>query len=300
MRLWKARNSILRKWGKKLMVFRRLTHPLVTLCVPFGRNPLPQWAVSFACIQPPINAITAMNITIDKVREDARHKLADDCIAAESKYMMCLDDDVTVPPFILRKLLYAFETLPDDVMAVGGIYCTKTIPPMPAVFRKIGEGPAYDWKLGEVFECEVAPLGMLLVKTKVFDYLSKPWFKDVDSIDEARILGLADESSDAMSASFTDDAYFCHKIRQAGFKVMAHGGVLGIHWHSMTGQSFILPADAPPITREMENRWGKAECSEGEYYRRLVGLYGDFYGPLDFLQLDERMKMEEGERYVKA
>ena len=262
--------------------------PMVSVCIPFGRNPLPYWAVSLASINPPMNAMQQLACKINMKRDLAREELAEDSVKAGSKFMLFLDDDVTVPPAITRKLLYAFSNAPDDVMVIGGIYCTKTDPPIPLVFQKAMEGPYYKWKLGEVFECEIVATGMMMIRTEVFQHLSKPWFKDVDGVEEGRKYNLIGADYLGDNFSINDDGFFCHKVREAGFKVMAHGGVLGMHWDD-NGGIYMLPDDAYPIMAEMRRKWGTQNRppTDAEHLNLYKSIVQEYYGNYDFLPLAE-------------
>jgi hypothetical protein len=44
----------------------------------------------------------------------------------------------------------------------------------------------------------------------------------------------------------TDDIYFCRKVREAGMRILAHGGVLPGHWDEH-GNVYFLPDDSYPM-----------------------------------------------------
>lgn len=259
--------------------------PLVTICIPFGRNPLPDWALSLAAINPPMNASIDILREINKVRDIARNDLVQSALDRNSKFIFFLDDDVTVPANILRSLLYAFSNAEDDVMVIGGIYCTKSNPPVPLVFKDQGEGAFYKWRLGEVFPCEIVATGMMMIRTEVFKHLSKPWFKDVDGVEEGKKYKLIPEDYTGDNFAINDDGFFCRKVNEAGFKVMAHGGVLGIHWGD-DGSAYLLPDNSYPIRIELERLYGKDYVDDQEHRKRVMGIYKKFYGYIDMLSVE--------------
>lgn len=259
----------------------RVVDPLVTMCVPFRK--WNDWAVSFASIGPPINAVTTLRRTIKQVREVARTEMVEGCIQDRSKFVQFIDDDITVPPFLLRKLLHVFAVSDKSVAAVAGIYCTKTQPPMPAIFKKVGEGPYYDWELNRAFEVEVAPLGMMMIRTEVFHDLPKPWFADIDDVEVARSYGLVAENEHPDNASFTDDVFFCNRLRQAGYKIMAHGGCLGVHWDLQNEIAYAMPLDTPPFQKELKRRWDTEPIGELELLKRVRVIYQEVHGPTDLI-----------------
>jgi hypothetical protein len=261
------------------------TRPLVTTCIPFSRNTVPAFSVSLASILPPLNGTYNLSWKMNQPRDLAREVMIEQAIEKEGKYVYCQDDDVTVPPNILRSLLFEFENASDDVMVVGGIYCTKTVQPMPLVYQHIGDGPFYKWKLGQVFPCDLIATGMMMIKLEVFKHLSKPWFKEVYTVSEARKYGLVSESYQGQNFSINDDGFFCHKVREAGFKILAHGGMLGMHWDEK-GTAYILPDNSYPIRSEVERRWSEPPTSQEEYIKRVMAVYKTAYGYADLLPME--------------
>ena len=259
--------------------------PLVTVAIPFTRNPHPDWSISLASIVPPMNASHQIRRTINMKRGAARDHLVEQAIKDGSRFILCHDDDVTVPPSILRKLLFQFGNVDDDVVAIGGIYCTKSTPAEPLVFKKIGDGSFYKWKLGEVFECEAIATGMLLIKTEVFKHIPKPWFLDIETVEEAKEHNLIPQDHECFQFGITDDVYFCRKVFNAGYKCMAHGGVLGMHWDDK-GTAYLLPDNSYPVKTEYEKRYGKEQVDEKEYWRRIMNIYRDYYGYVDILPIE--------------
>jgi hypothetical protein len=267
-------------------------YPLVSLCVPFSRNPLPDWALSYASIVPPMNATLERARTIGMRRDEAREFLMEGSLQRKSKFGLFLDDDVTVPYNIIMSLLYQFSNLPDDVKVIGGIYCSKSSPALPLVFQNVGEGPFYKWKLGEVFECDIIATGMMMIKMDVFGHLTKPWFKDLEGVSDAKEHKLIPDNFGGDYFAINDDGYFCHKVRQAGFKVMAHGGVLGLHWDN-NGTAYALPSDSYPVRTEIERRWpGTSETNYKDYINKVFAVYKDYYGCTDLFPVEESIKAE--------
>lgn len=261
--------------------------PLVSICIPFSRNPLPKWAISFKSIIDPMNATSQLLIRENWPRDEARNSLCEEALITGSKYMLFLDDDVTVRPDIVRKLVYEFSVADDDVMVIGGIYCTKDSSGIPLVFKHVGEGAFYKWKLGEVFDCDVLATGMMMIKTELFSHLTKPYFKDVDGVEEGFKYGLLPDNFQGIDFKMTDDAFFCHKVREAGYRILAHGGVLGMHWDSK-GTAYLLPDDVYPIQAEMHKRWKSFNSPTEDEYRDLyMTIVKEYYGNVDLLPVRE-------------
>ena len=60
--------------------------------------------------------------------------------------------------------------------------------------------------------------------------LERPWFKFIDE----------------HGAIISEDAYFCRKVRGAGMKILADGGIVCPHWDAKTG-FHVLDADSYPM-----------------------------------------------------
>lgn len=244
----------------------------LVLGLPFcGRPVSPEWALALSSLNYPAN----MNLSISALKGievgEARCRIARHALELNAKYLFFLDDDVAPPYFAVRRLIYALEQAPPEFMVAGGIYANKhSHPAEPMVFQDDGMGPFWQWKAGESFECQGLGTGCMLIKTEVFRHLPEPWFETVN---------VCDEASDVRKIEMTDDLYFCKKVRDAGFKLIADGGVLCLHWdvfscscghpkhahdgskleqpcavqqcdckrYVMTGKAYTLPADSYPL-----------------------------------------------------
>lgn len=266
----------------------KVMRPLVTTMVPFSRNPMPGWAFSLASIVPPMNATSVLSKTVNWPRDEARDHLIEGALESESKYGFFLDDDVTVPPNIIRALVFEMENAADDVMVIGGIYCSKTAPAVPLVYQHMGDGPFYKWKIGQVFPCELIATGAMMIKMEVFKHITPPYFKEIDSVEDGKKHGLIPEGSDCGRFAINDDGFFCHKVRAAGFKILAHGGMNCMHWDDK-GTAYVLPDNSYPIKCELEKRWPEPAKTEEEHIKRVMAIYKMAYGYTDLLPMDQDM-----------
>lgn len=286
-----------------------IAKPLVTVMVPFSRNPSPEWCFNFASLLAPMNGTMMLTKLINQERGFARTKLCYDAWQRESKYGLFIDDDTTVPPNIIRMLLFEFENAEDDVMVIGGIYCTKTRPPLPLVYEKIGEGNFYRWKFNQVFPCELIATGMMMIKMELFDHLGdpkpikrsgdgeivdfeRPWFKEIRGVEEGKEYGLLPEDYQGRDFASNDDGFFCHKVMTAGFKIMAHGGCLGLHWGD-DGTAYALPDNSYAFKSEMHRRYPEPPRSQHEYTERAMSIYRSIYGYSEFVPEEKEEKVLE-------
>jgi hypothetical protein len=225
----------------------------VAICVPFaGRNPdgslrwvPPEFSMAMGLLQVPPNVQCIWLATKGVKRDEARCDLVRKAREAKARYVMFCDDDNPPPPNALLNLMYVMDASGDDVALCGGIYASKTDPPLPLVYQAEGAGPYWRWRAGEVFECPGGiATGCMMIRTSAFDHIPEPWFMD--------------------TPERTDDMYFCAKVREAGMRMLAHGGVLPAHW-GQDGIEYRLPPDSYPfrgsvIRKEAED----ADAEDGQ------------------------------------
>jgi hypothetical protein len=228
------------------------------VALPFsGRYVPPEWAIGLASLQFPTGcAFVYLNIK-GAVREKARIALVKEAQRLGVKYLLFLDDDTMPPPDTVRKLHMALETADDDVVACGGVYTNKKIPSEPLIYREENSGPCWKWKVGDVFPVWGIGTGCLMIKVSVFEHLPEPWFRDITSLAD-----IGDDPSITVPEGtqafyITDDIYFCRKVAAAGFKILAHGGVLPVHW-DQEGKAFTLPSNSYPLQGITTEPWYSA------------------------------------------
>jgi len=202
---------------------------------------LPEWHMAMVTQNWPVGTNLTYFTTLDMETGAARQSIAEKAVELGTKYVFFVDTDTAPPVFAARKLIYELEQH-DEAMACAGIYCTKEDPPYPIVFKDLGQGVSWDWLVGDVFECAGVGTGCMMIKTEVFSKLSKPWFQTVD---------IEPTDTHNFSNKQTDDLYFCRKVTEAGYKILAHGGVIPIHWDAETARPFMLPSGCKPL-REYE------------------------------------------------
>ena len=210
--------------------------------LPFcGRPIAPEWAISFASQNYPLNVKRFMSSLKGEEIGKARNLIAKNAIEHKAKYLWFLDDDVAPPFHAIRSLITTLENADPKVMVAGGIYCAKTLPTEPIVYRSNGDGAFWKWKAGDVFECSGIGTGCVVIKTEVFQYLSEPWFMSIDE----------DGTPETPIIQVTDDLYFCDKVIREGFKILADTNVQCVHWgwseEKNAFQPFMLSGDCYPL-----------------------------------------------------
>jgi hypothetical protein len=206
-----------------------------------------EWGMALALLAPLANCRHAILHVKDVERGPARAALVKKARSYGAQWGFFLDDDTVPPPDAMQKLQYVLENADDDVAVAAGIYTTKSDPAVPLVFQDHGIGPYWKWRRGEVFECRAIATGCMMIRLSVFDTLPEPWFVDVHGVEHARSLGLYEgQTSLPLAAEWTDDMFFCWRLRQHGWRLMAHGGVLCDHW-GQDGRCYRLASDSYPM-----------------------------------------------------
>lgn len=193
-----------------------------------GRATTVHWGMNLATQIYPLSM--SHNFAVPKGAEAgvARNIIVDTAKEAKATFLWMLDDDVFPPQYAVQKMMFAMLNKP-DVMACAGIVYTKSPIPSPLVFEKNGSGPYFNWKHGQIFEVPgFISTGCMLIRTEVFDKIEGPWFE-----------------SHEYPTKMTEDVYFCLKVKEAGYKILAHGGVLCGHYDFRTKK--IVRAPQEPV-----------------------------------------------------
>jgi hypothetical protein len=228
------------------------------VCPSSGRNVPIEWAMAIATLAYPVGMNHAWFISkaspgnTGMTRDLQREELAERALALGAKFMFTLDDDTVPPAHAIRSLLYVLEQNPKAAIAAG-IYCDKADDKTsPLVWAEIGEGVFWNWTLGDVFKCKGIGTGCMMVRLSALKDIPKPWFKDTFGTAQHKET-IGDIEVDLVDMQGTDDLYFCKKVTEAGWDIIAHGGVLPTHI-GQDGTQYTLPDDCYPVTSYMAKR----------------------------------------------
>lgn len=200
-----------------------------------------EWALALKSISAPINFNLEMMTIKHKEVGVAREEAAEYARSKNIKYIFFVGDDTIPPPHALRQLIFRMEQQ-EDLGVVGGIYCSKSDPTFPLVFRGDGKGSYWDWKVGEYFEVTGIGMDCTLIRTAVFEQIPKPWFKTVDT----------DGFLDAINSAeqWTEDLYFCGKlIEHTSYKICADSTILCDHVDVYTKKVYRLQPGSLPFRK---------------------------------------------------
>lgn len=128
--------------------------------------------------------------------DQARCVLVDRARIMGASHLLFLDDDNTFPWDTADRLLA------HDKAIIAANYTSRAAPVTPLASRN-GERVQSKGRSG-IEVVDFAPTGVMLIDMRVFDHLSKPYFKTEHLM----------PSDQWMS----DDVYFCRKAKEAGFE----------------------------------------------------------------------------------
>jgi predicted O-methyltransferase YrrM len=217
----------------------------VLLGIPFAggsRYVPPEWAIALATIAWPMNCRYAYCPVKGMVREEARTEICNRAISHRAQYVAMLDDDVQPGADWVQALTRELDSRPEfDVIC--GVVASPNREPM--IFAQPEMGPFWQWKKGDVFEIAECATACIMFRTSLLDRIPKPWFRDLNTIEE-RVAEGTIAGGEADRGAMTDDIYFCRKALAAGARILAHGGVLPIHWNRK-GEFAELQPDSYPF-----------------------------------------------------
>ena len=224
-------------------------NPKFVIAYPFGGRPVPvDWHLAVRSLTLPTNAGVVEIFRRGMKLEDGQTSMVEQALDMGAKYILFIEDDTSPPPGVIGELGRVLDTSDDSVMACGGIYTTRCDPPEPIVYMGQGQGAFWNWKLGDIFECWACGLGCTMLKTEIFKLMPKPWFKEIKTVDEAREYPeLFDVHENQTNGGVSTDMFFYAKLAHMGFKVLAHGGVLPVHWDVQKQVGYWLPKNSYPV-----------------------------------------------------
>lgn len=169
------------------------------------------------------------------------------------KYIFFIDWDTLIPADALLKLSYFLDNNPDYDIA-SGLYCMKSIPPFPLIWKEWNTGIFFDWTLGDVINEGVVgiPMGCCLLRLSLFDKLTtspeNPWFCTVD-----KPVFFGGKWGRMM---MTEDLWFTKRytdeVDKEHRKIMVDTSIFCEHICHTTGRRYTLGEDSLPLKRLRE------------------------------------------------
>jgi len=229
-----------------------------------GRPVSLAWASSYKSLNPPIN----YNMQVCQISgapvADARNAIAEAALREEARYVFFLGDDVVVPAHTLRQLIMRMENNP-QIGVIGGVYCCKSNPPAPLVFRDNGVGSFWDWKIGEFFEVTGLGMDCTIIRTDVFKQLPKPWFVTKRSDEFENGVNKADE--------WTEDLWFLKTVAdKTEYKIYCDASIICDHEDVFAGKKYSLPAGSLPTRVIAAGSKNAIDIGCGPIRREIEGI----------------------------
>lgn len=170
--------------------------PRVSIVVPSGDMVHADFAMAYAqlCMASvafPLQLVTVKSSIIAQARNNGVEHARD----FKADFMFFLDSDMVFPPTALLRLVLHKKDI------VGATY-TKRVAPFDILGTKLAEQPAA--LSGDLLEMQRIPTGCLLINMRVFDKLSKPYFRF---------------ETDARGDIVGEDYVFCDRAHEAGFRI---------------------------------------------------------------------------------
>lgn len=225
----------------------------ITVGIPtLGRNVTLDWAFAYKSLVPPINFHMVTAVVMGKPVDLARNEIVAHALERNHKYIYFMGDDTIPPHNILKQLIYRAENNKDHGI-ITGVYCSKSDPPAPLVFRGNGVGSYWDWKIGEYFQITGCGMDAVLIRTDVFRELIEKNIvgKDRQGFPEFFKTVEEDDFDDNINNAnmWTEDLYFLKIVdKHSSFKVFCDGTMICDHVDVGTGKKYTLPPDSYPVT----------------------------------------------------
>jgi len=176
---------------------QKVLEPEIAVCIPHSNITYLAWAIGFRKLTIPFRILysTSRGQPIDI----SRNNLVSSALQHKSlKWIFFFDSDILVPSDAVLRLL-SFQ-LP----MVSAMYYSKA-ENWCAYSRDAGGSyhPIKSWT-GTLLSVDAVGMGCCLIDKRIFEKLSPPWFNWT----------LGKENP-----GFSEDIYFCQKVKQAGFPI---------------------------------------------------------------------------------
>lgn len=239
----------------------------MTIGLPtLGRPVSLEWANMWKSLNPPINYNMVVAQITGAPVADARNAICKEAIRNESRYIFFLGDDTIPPAHVLRQFILRLENN-QEIGVVGGVYCSKSTPPAPLVFRGNGHGSFWDWKIGEFFEVSGLGMDCTMIRTSILKEIPEPWFKTVDET------GFSEGENKC--EQWTEDLYFLKKVADAtNYKIFCDASIICSHVDVFGGKSYNLPANTLPTRQFVAGEDGRTavDIGCGPLHRVIDGI----------------------------
>ena len=244
---------------------------------------------------PPLNVSMAYLVKKNMLSSHARQVMTQEAIRMGAEYIFYVDDDTLTPPLGLYTLYNFMERNP-HAGAVTGVYTTRETPNEPLVYQEHGDGCAWDFEMGPQAQPELcfgAGAGCLLARVSaIVDTMKKmeeeygqpvPIWADEKDMPAAG-------AQDKQRVMWGHDVRFCRMLNLHDHPVYVDGRVLCGHYDIRTGQTFMVPEDAPGFQKALDRAqnintpsyWNQVYSQEGaDSWRKYPEMFQAVCDELD-------------------
>lgn len=209
------------------------------IAVPSRGNVRVEWATMLMSLDKPVNLSYALKVVTGTTVEDARNKLVEEARNLGAGYILFIDDDVLVPDQTISRMIYVLGNDPDCDLLTA-IVPVKGPGGEPCVFREGHASSYWGWTFNERFEVDSCGLAACMIRMSAFERLEAPWFEWVK-----------EKTGPGQEYEMGEDVGFCARLKEAGGKLLADGGILCGHIDE-TGKVWTIPEDCAPLRRGAE------------------------------------------------
>jgi hypothetical protein len=208
----------------------------VLIGVPSRGNVRVEWATMLLTLEMPVNLTYAVKIVTGETVEEARNILVQEARELETKYLFFLDDDVLVPNQTINRRVYVLEN-ERDVDLLTGIVPVKSPGGEPCIFKEGHASSYWDWTFNERFDVDSCGMAACMIRMGAFEKVGEPWFE-----------WIKEKKGPGHTYELGEDVGFCKKLKDAGGRILADGGILCGHIDE-AGKVYTIPEDCGPIER---------------------------------------------------
>lgn len=246
--------------------------PGLAICIP-SRGTIPvEVFMALKRMAMPINVQAVFLYSRGMMGTSGREIMTAQALQMGASYIYYADDDVLPPANVLYKMMLEISK-DESIGLITGVYTNKQIPTQPHIYKHEGEGAYWGFSLSphdppeDIWGCGA---GCMLVRTAAMKDWKRPyWSENVVPTDDnqMQITG--------------HDLYFCHRIREAGYRTVVDGSIVCDHIDGSTGHAYGLARTSPPVQRHLQdsrnndwwrNWWGVNPRGEGNVYSKLFDL----------------------------
>ena len=157
----------------------------------------------------------------------ARTELVEKAMELKAKWIFMVDTDVLPSPDVITKMMAHKKDI------VTGIYYMKSQPVQPILYKKLGDGPYWDFPIDELFEVEAVGSGCILINMKVFEAMKKagiPYYQENWEYTKP--------DGTKVQVRVGEDYWFCYQAKNLGFTTYCDSSLLCDHIDYNTGAIF--------------------------------------------------------------